>query len=121
MYSGRFFLGTTQTHQLKWIANSHDSLIRSEQFIINYTLQILPNADKKLRTMNIWFNERCSYMSEFIPRLPQCIYFLSPNMIFYALDYHSVYTFHRQTRHKSCPCFWVTPNTFKWLETINSY
>ena len=33
--------------------------IRFEQLIINYTLLISPNTEKKLRTMVIWFCGRC--------------------------------------------------------------
>ena len=36
-----------------------DSLIRFEQLIINYTLLIPPNTEKKLRTMVVWFYGRC--------------------------------------------------------------
>ena len=64
-FPGRFSLVLQHEaeHQLKSIAIPRDSLIRIEQLIINYTLLIPPNTQKKLRTMVIWFCGRCWCMA----------------------------------------------------------
>ena len=66
--SARFYLWSSDVagfksaaccERLTILAIPRDSLIRFEQLIINYTLLILPNTEKKLRTVDIWLSGRC--------------------------------------------------------------
>ena len=52
-------LGIDSNASIEVDSDPRDSLVRFEQLLINYTLLIPPNADKKLRTMVIWFCGRC--------------------------------------------------------------
>ena len=54
-----FLLGIDSNASIEVDSDPRNSLIRSEQLIINYTLLIPPNIEKKLRTMVIWFCVRC--------------------------------------------------------------
>ena len=54
-----FLLGIDSNASIEVDSDYRNSLIRFEQLIINYTLLIPPNTEKKLRTMVIWFCGRC--------------------------------------------------------------
>ena len=54
-----FLSGIDSNASIEDDSDPRDSLIRFEQLIINYTLLIPPNTEKKLRTMDIWFCGRC--------------------------------------------------------------
>ena len=54
-----FLLGIDSNVSIEVDGDPRVSLIRFEQLIINYTLLIPPNTEKKLRTMVIWFCGRC--------------------------------------------------------------
>ena len=54
-----FLLGIDSNASIEVDSDPRDSLIRYEQLIINYTLLIPPNTEKKLRTMVFWFCGRC--------------------------------------------------------------
>ena len=50
-----FLLGIGSNASIKVDSDPRDGLNPFEQLIINYTLLIPPNTEKKLRTMHIWF------------------------------------------------------------------
>ena len=52
-----FLLGIASKASIEVDSDSRDGLIRFEQLIINFTLMIPPNTEKKLRTMVFGFHD----------------------------------------------------------------
>ena len=118
------------------IAISHDGFSLFEQLIINFTKLIPPNAEQKLRTMNIrlccqcWCIVRLTSQSSMVEVIVVYPFFIAGHdtmqKTFPFLPLKQLFTRDKtqfdisqlQLNGTLYPCFWIIPNIFKWFETV---